>query len=89
MWKLKVPRIPCLASYGPSGGERFGPSFWERWPSFKLTSWKPQSWISGAALRRAKEEAGVAESELVWAQQQLERGADLGVKARAACPPRG
>ena len=43
----------------------------------------------GAALRRAGEEAGVAESELVWAQQQLERGADLGVKARAACPPRG
>ena len=89
VWKPKVPGIPRLASYGPSGGKRFRPSFWERWPSFKLTSWKPQSWISGAALRRAGEEAGVAESELVWAQQQLERGADLGVKGAGCLPTVG
>ena len=76
-WKPKQPQIPLLEDY--SGV--FPSEHWLHWPSYRPSSWTPSSWIRGRDLEKEAKEVGYPLwGSLMWAVDQLERGATTGVR---------
>ena len=71
----KCPELPRLNTYEGD----FPGNYWKDFPSYKPTSWKPSSWISGDELLSCAEEAGVDNlGDTYRARDILNSGANTG-----------
>ncbi len=85
MFSPKCPEIPKLASYRG----RFPEEHWESWPSYRPSSWAPESWVSGEKLVAEAKRVELDNLTNVYKAAEIVAGAETGVRGAGRYPTCG